>query len=328
MLARTHKPGVGGSNPPLATKYMNFLVEKSLYIREKFLIKNLFDIIEYIFVKLIPRISHKNIFLKYFQLYSDGSIFSIFRQEKSKIHQNSKEKIIKEIDKNSFAIIGHSENDIVEKGKYYFLKQGFLFNSHVHKAESENSKISMNEFLNNDNCNYGSFDLKTTINCKQLQEILIKNKVIEIAKKYLLSKNIFINSINTMLSKPSKIEHGVFKLHRDHDSMNSITFFLYWTGTDKNNGSTALLPGSHIFKHDKRFSKVYTDNMSLKYLEGKPGTIYAVDTWAWHKGNKNITSPRLVTWIRLSSAPSQVYFKDKNYIYKKELNNYLKNFSE
>ena len=68
--------------------------------------------------------------------------------------------------------------------------------------------------------------------------------------------------------------------------------------------------------------------MSLKYLEGKPGTIYAVDTWAWHKGNKNITSPRLVTWIRLSSAPSQVYFKDKNYIYKKELNNYLKNFSE
>ena len=307
---------------------MNFLIEKSLYIREKFLIKNLFDIIEYIFVKLVPKISHKNIILKYFQLYSDGSIFSIFRQEKSKIHQKSKENIIKEIDKNSFAIVGHSENDIADKGKNYFLKQENLFNSHVHKVNSGNSKISMNEFLNNDKCNYGSFDLKTTINCKHLQELLIKNKVIEIAKKYLLTKNIFINSINTMLSKPSNIKHGVLKLHRDHDSMNSITFFLYWTETDRYNGSTALLPGSHIFKHDKRFPKVYTDNMSLKYLNGKPGTIYAVDTWAWHKGNENITSPRLVTWIRLSAAPSQVYYKDKNYIYKKELINYLKSISE
>tara|TARA_A100001015_G_scaffold200770_1_gene224173 strand:+ start:3420 stop:4343 length:924 start_codon:yes stop_codon:yes gene_type:complete len=307
---------------------MNFLIEKSIYIREKFLIKNLFDIIEYIFVKLVPKISQKNIILNYFQLYSDGSIFSIVRQEKSKIYQKSKENIIKEIDKNSFAIVGNSENDIVEKGKNYFLKQEYLFNTHVVKPQNRNLKISMNEFLYNDNCNYGSFDLKTTINCKHLQEILIKNKVIKIAKKYLLSENIFINSINTMLSKPSNKRHGVLKLHRDHDSMNSITFFLYWTETDRYNGSTALLPGSHIFKHDKRFSKVYTDNISLKYLEGKPGTIYAVDTWAWHKGNENITSPRLVTWIRLSSAKSQVYFKDKNYIYEKELNNYLKSLSE
>ena len=235
------------------------------------------------------------------------------------------DKIINEIDRNSFALIDKVDDELVEKGKKYFLNQKYLFNSHVVRTSETVSKIETSKFLNDEKCNYGSFNIDTTINCPVLKEIIKKSKLIEIAKRYLLSENIFINSINTMLSKPSKIKHGVLKLHRDHDSMNSITFFLYWTDTSFKNGSTALLPGSHIYKHDKRFSKFYTDNLSLKYLEGDQGTVFAVDTWAWHKGNESIETPRLVTWMRLSSVPSQVYFKDKNYINKEKLKNFYMN---
>ena len=77
---------------------MNYLIEKSLYLRQKILIKNFFDVLEYIFVKIVPKISLNNFLLKYFQLYSDGSIFSVFRQEKSKILQKSNDKIIEELD--------------------------------------------------------------------------------------------------------------------------------------------------------------------------------------------------------------------------------------
>ena len=60
-------------------------------------------------------------------------------------------------------------------------------------------------------------------------------------------------------------------------------------------------------------------SLSTKHLEGKGGSVFALDTWALHAGNPNITSPRLVTWIRFSSMPAKTYYLNRNYLFKKNL---------
>ena len=75
----------------------------------------------------------------------------------------------------------------------------------------------------------------------QFKTICKKYKFKEIAEEYLISKKAYVFSINTMLTKSSNSKHDVFNLHRDADSINSVTFFIYWTTTNQNNGSTSLI---------------------------------------------------------------------------------------
>ena len=121
-----------------------------------------------------------------------------------------------------------------------------------------------------------------------------------------------------MLTKKSKIDNYVVNLHVDFDSASVLTFFVYWSDVSELNGATRVLPGSHLFLHDRRLGN-YVSEPSTKYLEGKSGSVFALDTWALHAGNSNITSPRLVTWIRFSSLPVSGYYSNRNYLFKKNL---------
>jgi len=98
-----------------------------------------------------------------------------------------------------------------------------------------------------------------------------------------------------------------------------VTFFIYWTNTSKLNGATRILPGSHLLLYDKMLAS-YVNEPLLDHLEDKAGSVFAIDTWALHAGNPNITSPRLVTWIRFSSMPAQTYYVSRNYLFKDKLN--------
>ena len=141
----------------------------------------------------------------------------------------------------------------------------------------------------------------------------------DFAKKYINSNKVRIYSINTMLSKKSKKEYYVNNLHVDFDCANMVTFFIYWTNTSKLNGATRILPGSHLLLYDKMLAS-YVNESLLKHLEDKAGSVFAIDTWALHAGNPNITSPRLVTWIRFSSMPAQSYYMSRNYLFKDKFN--------
>ena len=103
-----------------------------------------------------------------------------------------------------------------------------------------------------------------------------------------------------MLSKKSKKEYYINNLHVDFDSANTVTFFVYWTDTSKLNGATRILPGGHLLLYDRRLAS-YISEPLLEHLEGKAGSVFALDTWALHAGNLNITSPRFVTWARFTS---------------------------
>ena len=65
-----------------------------------------------------------------------------------------------------------------------------------------------------------------------------------------------------------------------------------------------------------------------KYLEDKNGSLFAFDTWAYHSGNSDITSPRLTTWIRFTSVPCSTYYRDKHYLFKNNLDEINSQFSE
>ena len=55
----------------------------------------------------------------------------------------------------------------------------------------------------------------------------------KIAKKYLNTEEVNIFSINTMLTKNSKIKNYVVNMHADFDSANMVAFFVYWTDVSK-----------------------------------------------------------------------------------------------
>ena len=78
-----------------------------------------------------------------------------------------------------------------------------------------------------------------------------------------------------------------------------------------------LEKGYEVYGMERRTSTPNRTN--TKHLEGKGGSVFALDTWALHAGNPNITSPRLVTWIRFSSMPAQTYYLNRNYLFKKNL---------
>ena len=139
------------------------------------------------------------------------------------------------------------------------------------------------------------------------------------ARKYLNSNEVKIYTINTMLSKKSTTKYYVTNFHVDFDCANMVTFFVYWTDTSKLNGSTRIFPGSHLLLYDRMLAS-YVSEPLIEYIEGKAGSVFAVDTWALHAGNPNIVSPRLVTWIRFSSMPASAYYLNRSYLFKDNLN--------
>ena len=121
-----------------------------------------------------------------------------------------------------------------------------------------------------------------------------------------------------MLTKKSDKEYYVNNLHVDFDSANDVAFFIYWTDNSKLNGSTRLLPGSHLLLYDRMLAS-YVSEPLLEHLEDKAGSVFAIDTWALHAGNQNITSPRLVTRVKFCSMPAKTYYTDRIYLFKKNL---------
>ena len=269
----------------------------------------------------------------FLQLFSDGRLYTLHRRKKhdaviKKLNINLDE------DKKVFNIANKSFCKIFELTKAeshetidYFYKQK-IYDSHVpFNSDFPNKLISIDEFLNSKDCHYGSFDIKTSLNSEAVKKICNMDSLKNIVKKYLNSEKVNIYTINTMLTKKSEIkEDYVINMHKDQDCASSLTVFIYWTDVSRNNGATKVLPGDHLFEHDRKVRK-YVSEKSVEYLEGQGGSVFAVDTWAMHAGNLNIISPRLVTWIRFSSMPARTYYLDKNYFYKKELEKINKNFN-
>jgi hypothetical protein len=310
---------------------MEFILEKIIIFSRSKVGKLFFNIFENLLCKtlLFNKNNLYNNIINYFQLFSNGKIFSNFRKKKylfiDRLSNNNStnSKIVNEININSYCFLGKVNLDIINEGKEFFLNQNYIYNSHVPLDKNQSRpKVKLEDFYSKEESSYGSFDIKTSVNCYALLNISKTFNFKNIADNYLMSNKSYVYSINTMITKNSKFYDGVCNLHRDSDSMSSLTFFIYWTKTEKDNGATIIYPGSHCFDPDKNFKKYSNKSSNLKYLFGESGSIFAVDTWAWHSGNKNIKTNRLVTWVRFTACPANTYFTDRNYLFKDELKDF------
>lgn len=266
-------------------------------------------------------------FFSFLQLFFNAKISALYRRRKHDILINSLnqssdlDRKIAELTNNSFTKIFELNSLDINTVIKYFYSQN-IYTTHVpNNPDWKNSQVTTHDFINNDDptYNYASYTIETSLNCDVIKKFCLSKEIWKIAKKYLYSNDIKIYSINTMLSKKAKIQAYPTKLHVDFDSTNSLVFFVYWTDVSKFNGSTKLLPGSHLFLFDKNL-KSYVNEDSIKFIEGKAGSVFALDPWALHAGNTNINHPRLVTWIRFTSFPARSYYLDCNYLYKDKIN--------
>ena len=303
-------------------------VELLLRITQKKIIKFFFQILESILFLYYKRKFKKKIsskFFVYFQLFCNTKISALYRRRKHEILSEKLDstaeidKKVSEISNKSYVKLFNLETSEVKSTIDYFYKQK-IYTSHVPKdLAHKNELISVDEFLKTNSLNYGSFDIGTSLNSAAINKVCSKNEIWEVARKYLNTNNVKIYSINTMLTKKSPKKNHVVNLHVDFDSASMLTFFIYWTDVEKNNGATRVLPGSHLYLHDRKLAGYIYEPLT-KYLDDKSGSVFALDTWALHSGNPNIIKPRLVTWIRFSSMPAQTYYLNRNYLYKKDLN--------
>ena len=310
---------------------IDLLVRKTLEFSQIKIIKFFFQFFE-LFVfwyynkwfKKKQKINSK--FFRYFQFFAGEKIASLYRRRKHEILTKKLDlnleidKKVNELTNKSYVKLFDLNSLEVKNTVEYFYKQK-IHTSHVPTDVAFHNKlISVDEFLNTEapNYNYGSFDIGTSLNSNVVKKICSMEKIWSIARKYLNSDEVKIYSINTMLTKKSEIKNYVVNLHVDFDCANKLTFFVYWTDVSEINGATKVLRGSHLFLHDRRLAG-YVSEPLTKYLEGKGGSVFALDTWALHAGNPNLTSPRLVTWIRFSSMPTPTYYLNRNYLFKKNL---------
>lgn len=139
------------------------------------------------------------------------------------------------------------------------------------------------------------------------EEFLNNASLKNIIENYLGSKS-YLYSINTMLSRPSENKHSVTNLHRDYDDMHFLVLFIYWTDTKKDDGSTFFIPGSHLANN-----KNLNDGI---FLEGNKGSVFLIDTYGWHSGNKLLKKDRLVSWLRFSTNQlNTASYDNKEYLF-------------
>ena len=306
------------------------LIKKAIEISQIKIIRFFFRIIEAILFwyysktfKRRKKIDSK--FLNYLKLFCGSDIPALCRRKKHEIlyetlDPNSKiDNKVYELTNKSYVKLFNIDPSEVKNTVEYFYKQKINTSHHPYLDAFPSKLINIEEFLNTKEYSYGSFDIQTSLNSSAVKKICSMELIWDIAKKYINSNKVRIYSINTMLSKKSKKEYYVNNLHVDFDSANTVTFFVYWTDTSNLNGATRILPGSHLFLYDRRLAS-YASEPLLEHLEGKAGSVFALDTWALHAGNQNITSPRLVTWIRFTSAPTQTYYLGHSYLFIDKLN--------
>ncbi len=301
---------------------MDSLSKTLLYF---FLRNNKIKVLFKFFEKLLyPFFKKKNLkfllsskIFNFVQLFSKGKVFFLIKEKKNQFFLAQQKtdldnKVLKDLFQKGYSeILCIDKNKVYNAQKYFQSKK--IYNAHV--PFNSNKIISYEQFLEEKNLNYGSYDIQTSFECPLVNEIIFDKKILNLVNNYLLTDKFFCYHINTMITKQSKILNPVTDFHRDYDSANSLTLFILLSNVNENNGATQIIEGSH----KKEELNVECKNKKI-FLSGDAGKIYAVDTWALHSGNKKIETPRLVTWIRFSSFSSRSYYHDKNYIFDDVLN--------
>lgn len=138
-------------------------------------------------------------------------------------------------------------------------------------------------------------------------EIVTHPQLIEILKERFGDKY-YIYSIINLISFDSRESHSVQRFHRDHDDVNTLVLFIYWTSPS--GGGTEFVRGSHLTSDISNLAVV-------DKVQGMPGSSFIMDVSGIHRGGKPVGAPRCVSWIRFSNKrinPASFYDGQINFI--------------
>ena len=273
-------------------KINKFIIGKYLH----FFSTNFNDFIDFIKKYNLP----KKDFLAKALLFKSNTI----KIRGSKDLNNSQDaiKAVKEIDQNSFfdatKIINLGNEEI--ESFVNLSSSSPAFNSTL-PLTSDLKKRKIDNSYNYYSLNPEQNDLQ-----KYYLKILKNKNLKEIINLYLGFKgNLF--AINTMVTKKdSKLRHPVTEMHRDFDDFHWITMFIYWTEVSKDNGATSIMSGSH------RSEDISGEK---RYLEGKAGSVFLTDNLAFHSGNKNLKTDRIITAMRFGRTLNPASYINKDYLF-------------
>lgn len=292
----------------------------------------LFFILEHVLLFLfkIGYLNHKKIkFSKFLFLKPSAKIGNFIRNHEKNYFYDLNEQEqnkVKNLFDNGYTYLGNIGDSMVNEATEYFYKKK-IYNAHM-KAFSNDKVYSVEDFLTYNNSDidksYASYDQIDSINFLNRFEIIKKLKVDNIIKSYFDGHIPDINSIETMISRPQKkILKYIQTFHRDFDSVKGLVLFIYWTDTNKSDGATQIIPGSHKILFDE---KEKWNEENILSLESKKGDVFLMDPLIAHRGSPSIKNPRLVTWLRMSYLPSIFFYLNRTYKLDKESSKIFKYF--
>jgi hypothetical protein len=131
-------------------------------------------------------------------------------------------------------------------------------------------------------------------------------KVLSLAQSYL---GCFptLYGINSFVSKYTGENFKIQEIHRDFDDYKFLTFFIYLTDVDSNNGP-------HIYYKNTQNGDENLD--SPVELRGKRGTALVLDGYGYHLGKPLTEGSRIIAWFRIGLSLNKTYLKTENYLYK------------
>jgi hypothetical protein len=161
------------------------------------------------------------------------------------------------------------------------------------------------------------FAQQDLVNDPDIQELIMDEVFINIARKYLGCEPIFDFPAmwwSTTFLKEASAEAAQL-YHYDLDRLKWLKIFIYLTDVDENNGPHRLVKGSH--KPDakpmkllkKGYARIEDSDLAKYYkkedfvaIKGEAGSVFAEDTKCWHKGTPLKKGHRLVLEFEYTSS--------------------------
>jgi hypothetical protein len=264
--------------------------------------------------------SIEKIISKYIKTGDDTNLALTYSNKKER---KSNHKIVKSLINNYIPQIKncHNKNDEKNlKNDGYTILENFLNDDEIEKflkdIKSEpgfNYHIARNSYNRETRTidemgdwNILSYEPKIFLKNDLFLKKMTDPKVLSLAQSYF---GCFptLYGINSFVSKYTGEKFKIQEIHRDYDDYKFLTFFIYLTDVDANNGP-------HIYYKNTQNGSENLD--SPIELCGKKGTALVLDGYGYHLGKPLVEGNRIIVWFRLGLSLNKTYLKTENNLFK------------
>ena len=209
------------------------------------------------------------------------------------------------------------KNELELKEKGYTVIDDFFTTEEVDKtleiikvSDGYNYHIAINAFNQEVRtlANMGDWNIMSFMPDVFIKSPLLLNKFID-KRCVSLAQSYFgcfptLYSVNCTVSKFVGKEFKTQTVHRDFDDFKFLSFFVYLSDIDTNNGPHVYFPGTQN-----------GNSQSSEPLEicGKKGTVVVTDVYGLHYGKPLVEKDRIILWFRFGLSLNKMYYKNQDF---------------